>query len=166
MRFLGIDPGLRLTGYGCVDVMGNLAEPVLVEGGVLRLNPRDSLPARLADLDRDLTTVIEELKPDRLVVEQVFSQVHRARTAILMGHARGVILLAGGRRGLPVDEFAATEVKRAVTGHGHATKSQVQASVANQLGLEQVPDPPDVADAIALAICAARRNMQLTSTEP
>ena len=81
-----------------------------------------------------------------------------------MGHARGVILLAGGRHGLPVDEFAATEVKRAVTGHGHATKAQVQASVASQLGLQQVPDPPDVADAIALAICAARRNVELTSS--
>ena len=110
--------------------------------------------------------MIEELSPDCVVVEQVFSHVHRARTAILMGHARGVILLAAGRHGLPVEELAATEVKRAVTGHGHASKRQVQASVAGQLGLETVPDPPDVADAIALALCAARRVALLDASKP
>ncbi|MCH2133684.1 MAG: crossover junction endodeoxyribonuclease RuvC [Phycisphaerales bacterium] len=163
MRFLGIDPGLRLTGYGCVDLDPSHPEPRLVEGGVFRLTPGHSLPSRLADLDRDLAAVIEELRPDQLVVEQVFSHVHRARTAILMGHARGVILLAAGRNGLPVIEFAATEVKKAVTGRGHARKSQVQKSVAMQLGLDGIPDPPDVADAIALALCAARREAPATS---
>ncbi|MAT82022.1 MAG: Holliday junction resolvase [Phycisphaerae bacterium] len=157
MRFLGIDPGLQFTGYGCVDVLPGHAEPVLVEGGVFRLDRRASLASRLAALERDLEAVMTELSPDRLAVEQVFSHAHRARTAILMGHARGVILLSGGRRNLPIDEFAATEVKKAVTGRGHARKQQVQASVAAQLGLDHVPDPPDVADAIAIALCAARR---------
>ncbi|MDG2422475.1 MAG: crossover junction endodeoxyribonuclease RuvC [Phycisphaerales bacterium] len=157
MRFLGIDPGLQFTGYGCVDLLPGHPDPVLVEGGVFRLNRRDTLASRLADLERDLEAVINELAPDRLVVEQIFSHVHRARTAILMGHARGVILLSGGRRDLPIDEYPATEVKKAITGRGHARKQQVQASVASQLGLREIPDPPDVADAIALALCAARR---------
>lgn len=163
MRFLGIDPGLHLTGYGCIEWLPSMEEPVLVEGGVLRLNRKDSLARRLAALEHDLNAVIEELKPDQMIVEQIFSHVHRARTAILMGHARGVILLCGGRVDLPIKEYTATEVKKAITGGGHARKSQVQASVAAQMGLSHVPDPPDVADAIALALCGARRHANETN---
>ena len=157
MRYLGIDPGLHLTGYGCIEWLPGMDEPALVDGGVLRLNRKESLASRLAALEHDLEAVIKELNPDLMIVEQIFSHVHRARTAILMGHARGVILLCGGRRGLPIQEYTATEVKKAITGRGHARKSQVQASVAAQMGLSHVPDPPDVADAIALALCGARR---------
>lgn len=158
MRYLGIDPGLHLTGYGCIEWLPDMDEPTLIEGGVLRFNRKDPLPDRLAALEEDLDAVIAELEPDVMIVEQVFSHVHRARTAILMGHARGVILLCGGRRNLLIQEYTATEVKKAITGRGHARKSQVQASVASQMGLSHVPDPPDVADAIALALCGARRH--------
>lgn len=156
MRIIGIDPGLSLTGYGCVDAVGGV-DARLVEAGVLRLTPRTPMAFRLAQLHEDLCDVLDELKPDRMVVEQVFSHHRHVRTAMLMGHARGVILLTAQNRSLGLDELAPTEVKKALTGNGHATKRQIQMSVMSQCGLAQVPEPPDVADAIALALCASRR---------
>jgi len=157
MRILGIDPGLGITGYACVDLPGPSAEPVLVEAGVLRFPRSRPMPDRLAQLFRDLTALVEELRPERMVVEQLFSHYRHVRTSILMGHARGVVLLAGELGGVELDELGATEVKKAITGNGHATKQQVQHAVMSQLGLREVPEPPDVADAIAIALCAARR---------
>jgi crossover junction endodeoxyribonuclease RuvC len=160
MRILGIDPGLNITGYGCVDLEDDAAEhtePTLVEAGVLKLESKQSMAYRLAQLHHDLGDVIDELKPQHLVVEQLYSHYRHARTSILMGHARGVVLLAGQLRGLEIDELAATEVKKAVTGNGHASKQQVQLAVMRQCLLQQLPEPPDVADAIAIALCAARR---------
>lgn len=160
MRILGIDPGLRLTGYGCVDLADDAAagaEPTLVEAGVLRLEASEPMAYRLAQLHHDLDDVIEELRPQRIVVEQLYSHYRHVRTSILMGHARGVVLLAGQLRGLEVHELAATEVKKAVTGNGHASKKQMQMAVMEQCGLRTLPEPPDVADAIAIALCAARR---------
>ena len=93
MRVLGIDPGLRLTGYGCVVIDPRHDDPQLVEGGVIRLPTNASLPVRLAQLHEDLLAVIDDIKPDRMVVEQLFSHYKHARTSILMGHARGVVLL-------------------------------------------------------------------------
>lgn len=157
MRILGIDPGLQLTGYGCVDLKPRAREPVLVEAGVLRLKVKASLAFRLAQLRDDLDALLEELKPQVMVVEKLFSHYRQVRTAIIMGHARGVVLLAGQARGLRIEELAPTEIKRAVTGHGHASKIQMQRAIMNQCGLKQLPEPPDVADAIAIALCAARR---------
>src|SRR6185436_8001554 len=125
MRILGIDPGLSLTGYGCVDLRRNALEPILVEAGVLRLKSKASLPFRLQQLHHDLVELIDELKPDRLVVEKLFSHYKHVRTAILMAHGRGVVLLAGQARDLPIDELAVTEIKKALTGNGHATKRQM-----------------------------------------
>lgn len=157
MRILGIDPGLQLTGYGCVDLKPRARESVLVEAGVLRLKAKASLAFRLGQLNDDLCTLLDELKPDVMVVEKIFSHYAHARTAIIMGHARGVVLLAGQMRGIRLEELAPTEIKRAVTGHGHASKLQMQRAVMTQCGLKQIPQPPDVADAIAIALCAARR---------
>lgn len=160
MRILGVDPGLNITGYGCVDLPDDAApgaESVLVEAGVFRMNSRASMAHRLVQLHDDLSRLLEELKPQRMVVEQLFSHYRHVRTSILMGHARGVILLAGQARGLEVGELAATEVKKAITGNGHASKQQVQMAVMSQLTLEEPPSPPDVADALAIALCAARR---------
>jgi crossover junction endodeoxyribonuclease RuvC len=163
VRILGIDPGLKLTGYGCVDVPltsnGSLAaaEPILIEAGVLRFKPTASLSQRLAQLHDDLASLIDELKPQRMVVEKLYSHYKHARTSIIMGHARGVVLLAGQQRGVEIDELAATEVKKAVTGNGHASKRQMQLAVMAQCRLAEPPSPPDVADAIAIALCAARR---------
>ena len=157
MRILGIDPGLILTGYGCVDLDDGALEPSLVEAGVFRLESRKPMAFRLGQLYEDLSAVLDELKPDCMVVEKLFSHYRHARTSILMGHARGVILLAGQVRAIDIDELAATEVKKAVTGRGHASKHQVQQAVMAQCGLAEPPEPPDVADAIAIALCAARR---------
>ena len=158
MRILGIDPGLQLTGYGCVEINGRAnREPALIEAGVLRLAAKKSVAFRLNQLHEDLSSLIDELKPDRLVVEKLFSHYQHVRTAIVMAHGRGVVLLAGQARGLPIDELAVTEIKKALTGNGHANKRQMQMAVMAQCGLAQVPEPPDVADAIAIALCAARR---------
>ncbi len=157
MRILGIDPGLSLTGYGCVDLDPNAAEPKLVEAGVFRLQSKTPMAHRLAQLYDDLSQVLDELKPDSMVVEKLFTHYKHVRTGILMAHARGVVLLAGQLRGVKIEELAVTEVKRAITGNGHATKQQVQHAVMVQCQLREMPDPPDVADAIAIALCAARR---------
>jgi crossover junction endodeoxyribonuclease RuvC len=158
MRILGVDPGLSLTGYGCVDVNGiGNADPALVEAGVFRLKQRGPIGFRLAQLFEDLSQTLNELKPDVMVVEKLFTHYKHVRTGILMGHARGVVLLAGQLRGIEIDELGVTEVKRAISGHGHASKQQMQRAVMMQCGLLEPPSPPDVADAIAIALCAARR---------
>jgi crossover junction endodeoxyribonuclease RuvC len=157
LRILGIDPGLSLTGYGCVDLDDGAVEPRLVEAGVLRLKARAPLEYRLWQLHDDLSSLLAELKPEVMVVEKLFSHYRHVRTGILMGHARGVVLLAGQSRGIKIDELAVTEIKRAITGNGHAGKQQVQRAVMVQCGLREAPSPPDVADAIAIALCAARR---------
>ena len=168
MRILGIDPGLNVTGYGCVEDQashardqrsGNLGRVRLVEAGVFRLKRSESMAARLVQLHDDLSEVLTELSPDLVVVEKLFSHYKHVRTSILMGHARGVVLLAAERHGAAVDELAATEVKKAMCGNGHATKRQVQHAVMSQCGLDQPPEPHDVADAIAIALCASRRRM-------
>ena len=155
-RILGIDPGLSLTGYGCV-VLTDGDEPQVVEAGVLRLKTKAPMPHRLMQLHEDLIAVLDDLKPKLMVVEQLFSHYRHVRTSILMGHARGVVLLAGESRGVAIDELLPTEVKKAITGHGHATKLQMQQAVQWQCGLDELPSPPDVADALAIALCAARR---------
>lgn len=157
MRVLGIDPGLSITGYGCVELVDGEIEPKLIEGGVLRLKARTSMAFRLAQLHDDLGELLDQLKPDLMVVEQLFSHYKHVRTSILMGHARGVILLAAQQKGVELDEIMPTEVKKAITGHGHATKAQMQQAVMSQCRLQELPSPHDVADAIAIALCATRR---------
>ena len=159
-RLLGIDPGLNLTGYACVDLVPDSIEPRLVEAGVIRMTRGASMPARLVQLERELDSIIEELAPDKLVVESLFSHKSYQQASILMGHARGVILLAAARSGLETGELAPAEVKRAITGNGRATKEQIQQAVMVQCELAEPPSPPDVADAIAIALCAGRREQQ------
>lgn len=156
MRVLGVDPGLRITGYGCVDLVG-ATDPRLVEGGVLRLLADRPMPVRLQQLHADLGELLDDLKPEVVVVERLFTNYKHVQTAMLMGHARGVILLAAAQRGLDLDELAPAEIKKAVAGNGKATKAQMQEAVRSQCGLAEVPAPHDVADAIAIALCAARR---------
>ncbi len=156
-RVLGIDPGLRLTGYGFVDIVDGRLEPRLVEAGVIKLDGSTPIQSRVAQLHRDLTDLIDEFKPDELAVEKLYAHYAHPRTAIIMAHARGVILLAGQTRGLRIVDLPSTEVKKAVTGHGHASKQQIQLAVQSQCKLPEPPTPPDVADAIAIALCHARR---------
>ena len=157
MRIVGIDPGLSVTGYGCLELCDNAHEPALIEAGVVRLPRRKTMAERLHLLHRDLQSVIEEFAADMLVVEKLFAHYKHVRTGILMGHARGVVLLAGQSASVQIAEVAPTEVKRAVTGNGHASKRQMQMAVMQQCGLAEPPNPSDVADAIAIGLCAARR---------
>ena len=157
MRILGIDPGTRITGYGCVDLIDGSIEPQLVEAGVIKLKANATLVSRLGELHESLTEIIADLKPHHMAVEQLYAHYQHPRTAIIMGHARGVILLAAEQAGISIEDLPSTEVKKSVTGHGHASKEQIQQAVASQCGLAEVPDPPDVADAIAIALTCARR---------
>ncbi|XZE54862.1 crossover junction endodeoxyribonuclease RuvC [Planctomycetaceae bacterium SH139] len=150
-RILGIDPGLNICGYGVIESHGNGAR--LVEAGVIRTKPKSSLPSRLAELHEGLLEIIESLRPDRMALEQLFSHYERPRTAILMGHARGVICLNAQLAGLEIEHYEPTRVKKLLTGNGRAPKSQMQLAVKLQLNLATEPDPPDVADALAIALC-------------
>ncbi len=154
-RILGIDPGLRITGYGSIDVVSG--ESRLVEGGVIRIPESDPLPVRLANLHHDLSQILDELRPDLVAVESVFTHPDRAGTGVRMAHARGVILLAAAQRSLQVREHAPAQVKKSLTGDGSADKTRMQAAVATICGLERPPEPADVADALAIALCAANR---------
>jgi crossover junction endodeoxyribonuclease RuvC len=150
MHLLGIDPGLNITGYGVISVAGN--KPVLAEAGVVRGTPRGSLASRVAEIYRGVREVIEALRPQVMALEQLYSHYQRPRTAILMGHARGVICLAAAEAGIPVVHYPATQIKKVLTGNGRAPKSQIQRAIQMELGLAALPDPPDVADALALAL--------------
>ena len=155
MRILGVDPGLRLTGYGVIDY--HAFRPRLVDGGVIRLNAKASLGDRLVELETELDGLLAEHKPDVVAVEQLYSHYAHPRTAILMGHARGVILLAARKRGVRVEQFAANRIKLSLTGHGHASKVQMQRSIQALWNLPEPPEPPDVADALAIALCCGRQ---------
>jgi crossover junction endodeoxyribonuclease RuvC len=154
MRILGIDPGLRLTGYGVIDYKP--LRPVLIDGGVIRLEAKTSIAERLVELEIELDALFDEHKPDYCAVEQLYAHYKHPRTAILMGHARGVILLVAARRGVRTEEFAANRIKQSVVGHGHAGKAQVQKSIQLLWNLKEPPNPPDVADALAVALCCGR----------
>ena len=157
MRVLGIDPGLRIAGYGCIDFEGNLNSPTIVEAGAIKLTSENSISFRLAQLYDDISEIIAELAPEVLAVEKIFTHKEHPATATTMGHARGVILLAGEQANLPLVELAPTEIKKSVVGNGQATKEQVQHAVASILKLSEPPNPSDVADALAIAITAGIR---------
>ena len=158
-RVLGIDPGLRITGYGIVDVADDspIPQPRLVEAGIIKLDARATIEQRLSQLHEDLIGIITACGPTHMAVEKLYAHYAHPRTAILMAHARGVILLAAEQRGIPVEHLPSTEVKKAVTGYGHASKQQMQNAVQSQCNLPEPPSPPDVADAIAIALTCARR---------
>ena len=150
-RVLGIDPGLNITGYGLVDFDGVRAQ--LVEAGVVRSRSGGSLESRLRQIHDGVADVIGSLSPDAVAVEELYSHYERPRTAILMGHARGVICLAAAAAGLNVFHYAATNIKKMLTGSGRAPKQQMQEAVCREFSLSEPPDPPDVADALAIALC-------------
>jgi crossover junction endodeoxyribonuclease RuvC len=151
LRILGIDPGLNITGYGVLDVENGRLR--LCEAGVVRGKSRGSLTKRLVEIHEGVAEVIASLQPGVMALEELYSHYGRPRTAILMGHARGVICLAAAQAGIEVVHYSATQVKRILTGSGRAPKSQVQRAIQRELALSAVPDPPDVADALAVALC-------------
>lgn len=154
-RVLGIDPGLNITGYAAVDFGG--AEPAICEAGTVRTDPKASLAERITQLHADLSELLTELQPDLVAVEQLYAHHKHPRTAILMAHARGIVLLAAKQAGTDVRHFAATRIKKSLTGNGHASKLQMQRAVQTVCSLKELPKPPDVADALAIALCAGRR---------
>jgi crossover junction endodeoxyribonuclease RuvC len=150
MFVLGVDPGLSRCGYGAVRV-GPDGRAVAEAAGVLRTDPEWPLPRRLSVLMADLKSLLDELVPDAVAVERVFFQTN-VRTAMSVGQASGIALALADGMGCEVAEYTANEVKSVVAGYGAATKEQVQRMVQTQLGLAEVPRPPDAADALALAL--------------
>ena len=150
MLVLGVDPGTANTGYGVVRG-GGASTPALVECGVIRTRPRDPLPARLKEIHEGIAELILRHQPDAVCVEDVF-YARNVRTTVVLGHARGVILLAAEQRGVPVFELAPAEIKKAVVGTGAATKEQVQFMIMRLLRLRSVPQPNDAADGVAAAL--------------
>lgn len=151
---LGVDPGLRVTGYGVIEA--TQAGPRVCEAGVIRpvLKGRQiDLPDRLRLLYESLIELIEQFHPSVLAVEQLYSHYKHPRTAILMGHARGVLLLAGAKSGITIRSYSSTTIKKTITGSGRAPKLQVQHAVQRELRMTKLPEPPDVADALAVALC-------------
>lgn len=147
---LGIDPGLSRCGYGCVAREAGRTRAVAA--GVITTPVDDPLPQRLAMLAGELGRLLDELEPDVVVVERVFFQT-AVRNAMAVGQASGLALAAAAQRGCVVAQYSSNEVKAAVTGYGAATKVQVQRMVQTLLSLVETPKPPDVADALALALC-------------
>ncbi|TEB13068.1 Crossover junction endodeoxyribonuclease RuvC [Pelotomaculum sp. FP] len=152
MLILGIDPGTAITGFGVVDYRGNSFS--MVECGCIRTQAGLPLAERLQKLYRGLLDTIKQYNPAHVAVEELFFN-NNVRTALAVGHARGVILLAAAEAGVPVFEYTPLQVKQAVAGFGRAAKAQVQYMVKTILCLPSVPGPDDVADALAVAICHA-----------
>ncbi len=154
MRVLGIDCGTEITGYGVVesDEMSRNPRLVCCSFGAIRLPKQKTFPDRLKQVFDELNGAIELWKPEVVAVEEVFYSVN-AKSALKLGHVRGVALLATSRAGLPVAEYAPLKIKSSVVGYGLAGKEQVQFMVARLLGLAEPPSPPDAADALAIAIC-------------
>ena len=148
---MGIDPGLNITGYAAVDF--GRGEPAIFEAGTLRTRPRADMASRIVQIHLDLRELLAELAPDLVAIEQVYAHYKHPRTAILMGHARGAIMLAAAKCGVPVASYSATMIKRSLTGNGHASKQQVQRMIEVMLGLREPPEPVDVSDALAVALC-------------
>ena len=152
---LGIDPGLNRTGYAIIARTPRGIR--LVEGGILRSTKGLSLAERVLELGRELREVIAEYRPQAMAVEQLFSHSQHVKTALLMAHARGALLYAAAEAGLPVMNYTPTQVKRLLTGSGKASKEQMQLAITRELGLSSVPEPNDVADACAIALCQLHR---------
>jgi crossover junction endodeoxyribonuclease RuvC len=160
MRVMGIDCGTECTGYGVVDLDGR-DKLVCVSFGGIRLSSREPLPIRLSTVFDRLSGVIQEFQPDRVAIEEVFYSVN-AKSALKLGQVRGVAMLAASSQKLQIGEYAPLTIKAAVVGYGRAEKEQVQLMVARLLCLEEIPEPADAADALAIAICDLHTQATLT----
>jgi crossover junction endodeoxyribonuclease RuvC len=150
VRVFGIDPGSHRTGYGCIDSDGRRHQ--LVRCGAVLAGAGATFPDQLLIIYRELTALLDAHRPECVAIENIFHAVN-ARSALKLGHARGVAMLAAIERGVTVVEYTPAEVKRAVVGYGRAEKPQVGQMVKILLGLDAIPKPHDAADALAVAIC-------------
>lgn len=153
MRIMGVDPGLSSTGYAVIDDVGGRQS--VVEGGVVRTKPAEPLEHRLHTIYQDIRTVIEQFAPAAMAIEDLHTRYRNLKTAIVMGHARGVVVMAAGEAGIPVFDYEPTRAKKLVTGSGRADKEQVQRAITSQLNLPSVSKNEHVADAFAIALCHA-----------
>ena len=149
---LGIDPGTAILGYGVIE---GERDPVVVDYGVFETAPDLPMPSRLSVLFDRMTELLARHRPDAVAVEQLFF-ARNVTTAIAVGQARGVVLLAAAREGVPVTEYSPSEVKHAIVGYGKADKNQMQEMVRLILNLDEIPRPDDAADALAIALCHAQ----------
>ena len=150
-RYLGIDPGLCRTGYALIERTSR--GPVLREGGVIQSTPRISLHERVLEIGSGLREVLLDLKPQVVAIEQVFSSAQNVKSSLLLAHARGAILMVIAEAGVPVVHFTPAQIKKLLTGSGKAPKEQIQHAVRAELRLVDIPEPNDVADASAVALC-------------
>lgn len=153
MRILGIDPGLGITGYGLIEVKSQNFK--LLEAGVIRTSGRDNIETRIGKIYEGVKGLIEEFRPQALVIEKLYSHYKHPTTAILMGHARGAICLLAKQYEIVLAGYSATRVKKAVMGVGHASKYQMQRMIQDFFKLKAAPNPPDISDALALAVAHA-----------
>lgn len=153
MKILGIDPGLQVCGYACLEI--DTAEEKLIEAGVFRTDNSSQIEVRLNSIAEDIESILKRFKPEIVAVEELYSHYGHPKTAILMGHARGVILQKCAEAGVEVKSFSATRIKKSITGNGRASKEQMQRTIQTILSLPQLPQPNDVADAVAAAMCCA-----------
>ena len=153
MKILGIDPGLQVCGYACLET--DTDNQRLIEAGVIRTTGDSAIEAKLNQIAGDIESLLEKFRPEIVAVEQLYSHYTHPRTAILMGHARGVILQRCAKAAIEVSSFSATRIKKSLTGNGRASKEQVQKTIQTILALSELPEPSDVADAIAAALCCA-----------
>lgn len=155
---MGIDPGLAHTGYAIVELYNQ--KPRLVEGGLIRTTARDSMAYRLLEIYRGLMEALEEFRPQRVAIEASFASNLTPRAALLVGQVRAICLLAAAQSGIPPETYSPTEVKKALTGHGRASKAQIQGMVRAALHWREVIKPDHVADACALALCYLQRERE------
>jgi len=153
LRILGLDPGLAVSGYGAIETIG--PRLALCEAGTISTESSQPLEQRLLKIHEELDELFAELRPDVAAVEELYANYNHPRTAILMGHARGVLFLVAAARGVPVVSYSATRIKSFLTGNGHASKGQMQRMVEQTLSLDRPPKPDHVADALAAALCHA-----------
>jgi crossover junction endodeoxyribonuclease RuvC len=153
MRILGIDPGLQFCGYACLEMDADKEK--LIEAGVIHIESHQPIEIKLNRIAEDTESLLENLKPDIVAVEELYSHYAHPKTAILMGHARGVILQRCAQAAVEIRSFSATRIKKSITGNGRASKEQVQKTIQTILSLPNIPEPNDVADAIAAALCCA-----------
>jgi crossover junction endodeoxyribonuclease RuvC len=149
--YIGIDPGLGVTGYGVLECFDG--KIILREAGYIRTNRKTPMENRIAEIYEGLNEVIAEFKPDKVIIEDLYSHYRHPKTAIIMGHARGAVYLSAASSGLTVKSYGATMIKKSLTGNGRASKLQIQRMVKSKLGLKAIPEPADVADALAVALC-------------
>ncbi|MCH7690231.1 MAG: crossover junction endodeoxyribonuclease RuvC [candidate division Zixibacteria bacterium] len=153
MRVLGIDPGLNISGYGIIESFNDGSDMNIIEAGIIRTNAKAEMDNRLVEIGREFDSVLKQFEPDVMAIEELYSHFNHPKTSIIMAHARGLIIFKAAETGIRVVSYASTRIKKCLTGHGRATKEQMQKAVQTNMGLKSLPEPPDVADALAVAWC-------------